>query len=696
MRYPLLFSEGKVGRLALRNRVVMAPMGVGMANFDGSPSEQITAYYEERARNGVGLIISEVTRVNTLHGATLPRQLSLAHDRLVAPMARMVERIHAQGAAIFFQLHHPGRQGLSVMGITAPQLELLARVWPGMNEHLPRMFGMMARFPAVGDWMLNRLRWPAVVAPSKVPCRLYDQRTRALRRWEIRALERDFVRAAGRAKLAGADGVELHGTHGYLIQQFLSPLTNLRRDEYGGSLENRMRFLLNIVEGIRRECGADFPVVVRLTVDEFCQYMEPPGKGIELEEGVEIARRLEKAGIDAIDVSSAAYDNMNWWLEPISFACGWRKHLARAVKEAVSIPVIAANLIRTPGQAEEQVAEGTQDFVALGRPLLADAAWAAKAREGRDGEIRRCISCLRCIESLVENALVGLPLECAVNPRLGRERETAEPRRDGGGRRVVVVGAGPAGLAAAEVLAERGFDTVVLERAETAGGQLKLAGAPPKKDKIDWCIQDLESAARRSGAEIRFNAEASAEGLAALDPWAVIVATGAKPIVPRIQGVERGNVCTVDAVLEGRVELAGKTVAVVGSGLTGLETAEFLGERGNHLVVVEMLDEIGPGAYHQNLQDVLGRLKEYKPEFITSHRLVEIGEGEITLEHTGTGRRVTRRVDQVVLAVGVESEDSLARELGPRFSRVRVVGDARRPGRIHNAVRDGFDAAWEL
>ncbi len=554
----------------------------------------------------------------------------------------------------------------------------------------------MGKFPAVVAWMIKSLRWPAVVAPSKVPSRLYNQRTRALRRWEVRSLEQDFVRAARRVQLAGGDGVELHGTHGYIVQQFLSPQSNLRKDEYGGSLDNRMRFLLDIINGIRRECGKDFPIIVRISVDEFCCCIGEPGQGIELEEGVEIARRLERAGINAIDVSSASYETMNWWVEPMSFEDGWRKYLARAVKEAVSIPVIAANLIRSPEQAEAQIADGTQDFVALGRPFLADPAWTAKAMEDKADETIRCISCLRCIESLFTNGAIGLPLECAVNPRLGRERETAEPRMNGEERIVAVIGAGPAGLAAAEVLASRGFKAVVFERSQSAGGLLKLAGVPPKKDKIDWCIKDMESAARRRGVEIRFDTEATIAALEAINPYAVIAATGGQPIIPDIPGVQNKNVFTVNEILEGEIKLKGKTVAVIGSGLTGLETAEKLAEDGNHLLVVEMLEEIGPGAYHQNLDDVLGRLKENRPEFITSHKLVEIREGEIVLEDMKSSRRVTRQVDAVVLAVGVKSDDVLAREMKKRFPRVLVIGDARQPGRIHNAVRDGFDTAWNL
>jgi len=697
MNYPLLFSEAGIGKLTIKNRIVMEPVAVGMAGFDGSASQQIVDYYEARARGGAGLIITEVTRVNTLHGATAPRQLSMAYDRHIAPFAAMVDRIHAHGARIFCQLHHPGRQGLSLMGMTAPQIEIMGRLWPGMYRYLPAMFAMMGKVPpAVIDWMTQNIRWPAVVGPSKVPSRLYNQRTRALMKWEVKNLVRDFVRAARRVQQSGADGVELHAAHGYLIQQFLSPQSNRRRDEYGGSLENRMRFLLEIIAGIRLECGKEFPIAVRLSVDELYRCIGESGQGLELEEGVEIARRLEKSGIDAIDVTSASYETYSYWLEPMSFECGWRKYLAAAVKEAVSIPVIAANLIRSPEQAEAQLAEGIQDFIGLGRPLLADAAWAVKAEEGRAEAIMRCINCLRCMESLVENVTKGLPLECAVNPRLGRERETAQPRRDGAGRTVAVIGAGPAGLAAAEVLASRDFKAVVLERSGSAGGQLKQAGVPPKKDKIDWCIQDLESAARRCGAEIRFDTEATAAVVEALDPYAVIAATGAEPMVPDIPGVKGGNVCTVKEVLEGTVALTGKTVAVIGSGLTGLETAEKLAKDGNRLLVVEMLDEIGTGAYFQNLEDVLGRLKESRPEFITSHRLVEVRKGEIVLEHVKSGGRTTRQVDAVVLAVGVKSDDLLAHELKSRFPRVHVAGDACQPGRIYGAVRDGFDTAWRL
>ncbi|HNV56252.1 MAG: FAD-dependent oxidoreductase [Smithella sp.] len=689
MRYPLLFSEGRIGSVILRNRVVLPPLEVGMANFDGTPSEQLIAYYEERAKNGLGLLMTGITRVNERHGAGLPRQLAMTSDRHIEPFARMVERIHRHGTKIFCQLHHPGRQSNSLMIGSWPLMERIGRFWPGYWKYFFKLVPAAEKFAKTG-------LVPAVVAPSAVACEYSRQRTRALSKREIRSLIKDFIQAARRVQLASGDGVELHAAHGYLIQQFLSPRTNRRTDEYGGSFENRMRFILEIIRGIRGHCGPDFPVVVRLAVDEYYRSIGKPGEGIELAQGVEIAKCLEQAGVDAIDVSSATYETMNYWLEPASFEPGWRRNLARAVKEKVKIPVLAANVIRSPEQAEAQLQEGCQDFVCLGRPHLADPAWSRKAALGRGEDIRRCISCLWCFESFLTNAAKGETLECAVNPRLGRERETAEPLRNGAGRVVVIIGAGPAGLSAAGILGLRGFKPIVLEKSAFVGGQLQLANKPPKKDKINWCFTDLQHDALKNGAEIRFNTEATPESVKALDPYAVVVATGAKAVVPPVEGVHLPHVCTVTEILNGSVRLKNQRVAVIGSGMTGLETAEKLAEEGNRVLVVEMMDQIAPGAHPQHVDDILPRLKACSTDFIVGHKLVKISADVIFLESTAGGKRREEKADAVVLSVGVKSNNALASALQPHFPGLRVIGDARRVGRIPQAVRDGFDTAWNL
>ena len=689
MRYPLLFSEGRIGSVILRNRVVLPPLEVGMANFDGTPSEQLIAYYEERAKNGLGLLMTGITRVNERHGAGLPRQLAMTSDRHIEPFARMVERIHRHGTKIFCQLHHPGRQSNSLMIGSWPLMERIGRFWPGYWKYFFKLVPAAEKFAKTG-------LVPAVVAPSAVACEYSRQRTRALSKREIRSLIKDFIQAARRVQLASGDGVELHAAHGYLIQQFLSPRTNRRTDEYGGSFENRMRFILEIIRGIRGHCGPDFPVVVRLAVDEYYRSIGKPGLGIELAQGVEIAKCLEQAGVDAIDVSSATYETMNYWLEPASFEPGWRRNLARAVKEKVKIPVLAANVIRSPEQAEAQLQEGCQDFVCLGRPHLADPAWSRKAALGRGEDIRRCISCLWCFESFLTNAAKGETLECAVNPRLGRERETAEPLRNGAGRVVVIIGAGPAGLSAAGILGLRGFKPIVLEKSAFVGGQLQLANKPPKKDKINWCFTDLQHDALKNGAEIRFNTEATPESVKALDPYAVVVATGAKAVVPPVEGVHLPHVCTVTEILNGSVRLKNQRVAVIGSGMTGLETAEKLAEEGNRVLVVEMMDQIAPGAHPQHVDDILPRLKACSTDFIVGHKLVKISADVIFLESTAGDKRREEKADAVVLSVGVKSNNALASALQPHFPGLRVIGDARRVGRIPQAVRDGFDTAWNL
>jgi 2,4-dienoyl-CoA reductase-like NADH-dependent reductase (Old Yellow Enzyme family)/thioredoxin reductase len=689
MQYEKLFSEGRIGSVTIKNRVVMPPMEVGMANPDGTPSEQLIAYYEERARNGLGLLMTGITRVNGRHGATLPRQLAMTGDRHIKPFARMVERVHAHGTKIFCQLHHPGRQGNSLMTEFWPMIEFMGRVWPGYWKYFFKIVPAMNKFAETG-------LVPPVVSASSVACEHSKQKTRALMKWEIKGLIKDFIKAAHRVQQTGADGVELHAAHGYLIQQFLSPHTNRRTDEYGGSLENRMRFLLEIIQGVRALCGPDFLIAVRLSVDEYYRCIDKPGQGIELAEGIEMAKRLEQAGIDAIDVSSANYETLNYWLEPISYEPGWRSNLAKAVKEKVKIPVLAANLIRSAEQAEAQLQEGYQDFVCLGRPYLADAAWARKVSQGCEQEIKRCISCLWCFESLLVNALVGQPLECAVNPRLGRESQTANPQKNGSGKVIAIIGAGPAGLSAAEILGLRGFKPVVLEKNAFVGGQLQLANKPPKKEKINWCFTDLYNAAVKNGAEVRFNTEATQESIKALHPYAVIVATGGNSIIPPIEGVGLPHVCTVTEILNGTVALKGKRVAVIGSGLTGLETAEKLAEDGNRITIVEMLSQIGPDAFVQHLDDILPRLKAYKVDFIVGQKLIKITADSIIMENTESGQQSEEYIDYVVLSVGVKSNDKLARELQPYVERIYTIGDARKVGRIAQAVRDGFDTAWQI
>lgn len=690
-QYTKLFSEGKIGNVTLKNRIVMSPMVLGTGGLDGTPGEQMMQYYEERARGGVGLIITEATRVDEKHGPLAPRQLAMSKDRHIEPFARMVKRVHRHGTKIFCQLHHPGRQNLSLLVATWRMSEAIGRHWHGYWN----IFFQVAQHAELVE---KTGILPPVTAPSPVPCRLQKQKTRALKTEEIKELVIEFGAAARRVQLAGADGVELHGAHGYLIQEFLSPYTNRRTDEYGGSFENRMRFITEIIAEIRRQCGKDFPIIARISVDEFYREIgDPADEGITLDEGIRIAKRLEECGIDAIDVSSASYETMNYWLEPTSFQTGWRSYLAKAVKENVSIPVLAANLIRSPGQAEQQLEEGIQDFISLGRPLLADPDWANKAKSGHPEDIRRCICCLWCFESMLNGAVQNKPGQCAVNPRTCREVGIPkEPKKDGDGRIVAIVGAGPAGLIAAEMLGKRGFQPIVFEKMPFTGGQLQLADKPPRKEKIDWCFEDLEHAARKAGAEIRLNTEADAASLKELQPYAVIVATGGDAVHPSIPGADQPHVCTVTEILNGSVKLEGKAVAVTGSGMTGLETADLLAEQGNQVTIVEMADEIAPGTYHQHTDDILPRLQSLGVEILTGWKLACVGQKDITLEPSCGGAQIQKPAQQVVMSVGVRSNNGLYEKIKNQFERVFLIGDAKKIGRIAQATHDAYDLARKM
>ncbi len=691
METKLLLSPMNIGTMKVKNRVVMTAAEMSLGQTDGTPTEKMMDYFVERARGGIGLIITGITRVNDMGAASTFTQLAMSHDYHIEPMREFARRIHAHGAKLCVQLHHPGRQGyassINTLPVVIPIVKRFPRVLDKLFQCTPTLLGLEEK----GVCM-------SVQSPSKCELSAHGAtRIHAMSRREVKKLINDFIAAAVRCQKAGVDAVELHAGHGYIIQQFLSPNTNLRQDEYGGSFENRLRFITEIIRGIRVQCGREYPLIVRLTADEMYERIGQPGKGYNIEDGKRIAKRLEELGVDAINVTCGCYDVYNSWLEPSSYEPGWRAYLAKEIKSVVSIPVIAANFIRSPEQAERQLEEGYQDFIGSARSFICEPHWVKKIEEGRPSEIRRCIGCLHCISSFMTNAKVGKSGECALNPGVGRESEYERPVRDGNGRKILVVGAGIAGLAAAETMARRGFDVTVLEKSAAPGGQVQTASACDLRGKLIWCVEDRLASLKALGVEVRYNTPATAESVAAMNPYAVLVATGSSPVRPRsIEGTDLPHVYLPREIIFKEKVLTGQNVLVAGSGLTGLETAEILNDTGNRVTVLEMAPELAPGAWFQLVDDELERLQPRGTKFLTNHKLVKILPGEVVAEDLKAGKTVHIPADSVVLSLGVRPENSLVKQLQEVMPRVYPVGDALAGGTIANAVKTAYVACMEI
>lgn len=692
MSYDMLFSPMNIGAMTVKNRIVMTAAEFSLGEPSGKPTERLMDYYEERAKGGIGLITPGICRVNDMAGAATYTQLSMSRDANIEPMREFASRIHKHGAKLCIQLHHAGRQGL------ASSINSLPLVIPIANR-FPRVMKAVYKCTPALLALEQKKICLSVQAPSDCEKQPHGAaRLHGMSHREVKKLIEDFIKAAERCKKAGVDAVELHAGHGYLIQQFLSPVTNLRTDEYGGSFENRLRFLSDIVTGIKQGCGKEFPLIVRLTVDEMYARVGKPETGYNLETGKLIAKRLEELGVDAINVTSAGYDVYNCWLEPTSFEPGWRKYLAKEIKQTVSIPVIAANVIRTPEQAECQLEEGYQDFIASARTFICDPHWAKKAQEGHPEQIRRCISCLNCIRSFMNNAGKGEPGECALNMTIGNERASFPMSRDGNGRKIIILGAGPAGLKAAETMALRGFAVSLYEKNAEPGGQVTAAAAGKCKERLIWAIEDLAQACRDAGVEMNFGCTLTAEEITSMKPYAVILATGGVPVRPKsIAGIEGEHVVAAPDVILGKTVIKNSDVVVAGSGMTGLEVTETLNDCGNRVTVVEMAGEIAPGAWFQLVDDEMERIRPFGTRFMTGTKLTAVRSGKVCVENTKTGASEELNADYVVLALGVRpapNEAERLRELG--VDRVFAVGDASKSGTIAAACHSAYDTVMQI
>ncbi len=642
INYPSLFSPGRIGSLEAKNRIVMAPMVRNYADERGFVTPRYVAHIARVARGGVGTMILEASFIRQ-DGKGSTHELGLHVDDIIPGLAQLTEAAHANGAILGPQLFHAGRQTSSEITGTQP------------------------------------------VAPSPVPDPTVTEPPRSLDVGEIHEIVDAFAQAAKRAKEAGCDFVEIHGAHGHLIMQFLSPFSNYRDDLYGSSEEGRMLFASEVIQAVRKAVGSDFPVTMRISANE----MVP--NGLTLEDSARIAKKLEELGVDAIHVSSGNNVSFNrgYMIPPMALPDAPEVPFAEWIKQGVKIPVIAVGKIRSPDLAEEILRTGKADFVALGRPLLADPDWPKKAQEGRLAEINKCVA---CNEGCITRLFAKKDVWCTVNPETAHENEFAKPLPSKA-KRVFIAGGGPAGMKAAQVAALRGHRVVLFEELDHLGGALIPASMPPHRQGWGELCGYLTEEIRRLGIDIRLKTKATAELAKKERADIAIVAVGASPVRSLIPGIQHENVLVGRDLLEGKAAAKGRVV-VLGGGISGALVAEYLAAKGHSVTIVGTTGMIAKEAAVVDRDLLLERLQELGVEMLTDAKILLIQNGKVLVTGPGGTEDLPMELpaDTIVICLGSKPNDSIAKELRAVVEQVFVIGDAAMPRDVTYAMLEGARA----
>ena len=635
--YEKLFEPMKIGSVKIKNRFVVPAMDSHYTNEQHQFTEQALNYYGERALGGFGLIFTEFLCVSE-EGLAEKTQVGIYSDDFIPMLSKLSERIHDNGSHIFAQLQHSGRlQGIGTSSLQA-------------------------------------------VGASNIPDKNKLISVHELQTHEVEIIIQKFVNAALRAKNAGFDGVEIHGAHGYLLAQFLSKNVNKRVDCYGGNITNRARIVCEIIKRIKQSCGIDYPVVVRTSGNEGYY------GGNDVEDAVAQAILFEKAGADAIHVSYGTA------IQSYYTKSGFNIENVRAVKKAVNIPVIGVGRINDPTLALSAIQTQAMDFVALGRQSICDSHFPKKVKEGKINEILTCTGCMqRCLyTSFFED---GFGTSCMINPFSGKENiwnieQTSEKKKIG------IVGAGPAGLQAAWILAKRGHDVTLFEKQNSAGGQYRLASIPSMKQELAKTISTYLAFCQKYGVKIFYETNVTKEILEKHNFEEIIIATGSIPIIPHIEGINNANVYLANDILAFKKITHDENVLVLGAGLVGAETSELLAEYGNKVTIVDMLDQVAPLAPKRPRENLLNHLKKLDVQFKLNSKVLRINQDGIDYERSGKEEKLSG-FDSIVLAFGSKANQELYHQF-TNHTNVHIIGDASKAGDAKKAIYEATKLAIRL